>query len=106
MTQEVPFVCMYVSQYNGAAFKTFLGGALPVAKDADEIASRFLSSIAQDIVERYNDADKENLRQGLEACLFLTDSKCNVPTPLQKELDAKQVTLGQYLFARHQQGKE
>jgi len=72
-TPEIPFVCMYVSQYNGTSVKTFLGGAVSVSKDAEEIASRFLTSIAQDIVERYKDTDKENIRQGLEACLFLTD---------------------------------
>src|SRR5580693_2362988 len=45
---EVPLVCMYVSQYNGAAFKTFLGGGLFVAQSANEIATTFLGSIAQD----------------------------------------------------------
>src|ERR1017187_6441793 len=83
-----PFVCMYVSHYNGAAFRTFLGGGLSVNTSADAIASQFLGSIAQDIVERYNDTDKKNLRQALEACLLMTDSKCNVPDPLQKEFDA------------------
>jgi len=103
---EVPFVCMYVSHYNGAAFKTFLGAALFVAKSADEVANSFGASIAQDVLEHYNDTDKENLKQGLEACLFLTDSKCNVPNPLQKDLDAKQLSLGQYLIIQHQRGKE
>ena len=89
--QTDPFVCMYVSQYNVAAFKTLLGARLFVAMDADVVANTFFASLAQDIVERYNDTDKNNLRQGLEACLFLTDSKCKVPDPLQKELDATQL---------------
>lgn len=105
-TAEVPFVCMYVSQYNGAAFKTFMGGGLSVFKNVEDVANQFLGAIAQDVVERYNDTDKQNLRQGLEACLFLTDSKCNVPNPLQKELDAKQLSLGQYLMIQHQNGKQ
>jgi hypothetical protein len=104
--QSDPFVCMYISQYNGAAFKTFLGSGLLATKSADEAATGFLGSIAKDILEGYNTTDKENLRQGLEACVFLTDSKCNVPIPLQKELDTKQITLSQYLLARHEQGKE
>jgi hypothetical protein len=103
---EVPLVCMYVSQYNGAAFKTFLGGGLFVAQSANEIATTFLGSIAQDILERYNDTDKTNLKEALEACLFLTDSKCNVPSPFQKDLDAKQLTLGQYLMIQHQKGEK
>jgi hypothetical protein len=49
-----PFVCMYVSNYNGATFKTFLGGGLFFATSADGVASNFLSSIAQDIVERFD----------------------------------------------------
>jgi hypothetical protein len=95
-----PFVCMYVSQYNGAAFKNFLGGGIFLSTSADAVANQFLGSIAQDIVERYNDTDKKNLREALEACLFMTDSKCNVPDPLQKEFDAKQLTLGQYLLKK------
>jgi hypothetical protein len=34
---------------------------------------------------------------------LLTDSKCNVPTPLQAELGEKQLTLGQYMFKKNQQ---
>jgi hypothetical protein len=95
-----PFVCMYVSHLNGATFKTFLGGGLFFATTADAVATNFLGSIAQDIVERFDDTDKNNLRDALQACLLLTDTKCNVPDPLQKEFDAKQLTLGQYLLKK------
>jgi hypothetical protein len=101
--QTDPFVCMYVSHFSGASFQTFMGGGILAAGSADTIATNFLSAIAQDIVERYNDTDKNNLRQGLEACLLLTESKCNVPDPLQQEFDAKQLTLGQYLLKRQRQ---
>jgi hypothetical protein len=101
--QTDPFACLYVSHYNGPTFKTFMGAGLFVSKTADEVASNFLGAIAQDIVERYEDSDKSNLREGLEACLFLTESKCNVPDPLQKELNAQQLTLGQYLLKKDRQ---
>lgn len=100
--QTDPFVCMYVSQYNGAAFKTFLGGGLFFSASADAVASNFLGSIAQDIVERFDSTNTDNLRQALESCLLMTDSKCNVPDPLQKEVGTKQLTLGQYLLKKHQ----
>ena len=100
--QTDPFACMYVSQYNGATFKTFLGGGLFFSTSAEAVASNFLGSIAQDIVERWDDTNTDNLRQALESCLLMTDSKCNVPDPLQKEFGAKQLTLGQYLLKKNQ----
>jgi zinc transporter ZupT len=100
--QTDPFVCMYVSHYNGATFKTFLGGGLFLSASADAVASNFLGSIAQDIVERFDSTNTDNLRGALESCLLLTDAKCNVPGPLQKEFGAKQLTLGQYLLKKHQ----
>ena len=103
--QTEPFVCMYVSHLNGAAFKTFLGGGMFFSTTADAVATNFLGSIAQDIVERFNDRDNENLREALQACLLLTDTKCNVPDPLQKEFNAKQLTLGQYLLKRSNAGR-
>lgn len=48
--QGEPFGCMYVSHFNGATFKTFLGGGMFVAMNADAVATEFLGSIAQDIV--------------------------------------------------------
>jgi hypothetical protein len=99
--QTEPFVCMYVSHYNGATFKTFLGGGLFFSLSAEEVANNFLGSIAEDIVERFDNAGKDNLRQALESCLLMTDSKCNVPDPLQKEFGAKQLTLGQYLLKKN-----
>jgi hypothetical protein len=50
--QTDPFAYMYVSQYDGATFKTFLGGGLFLSTTAGAVASNFLGSIAQDIVER------------------------------------------------------
>jgi aspartyl aminopeptidase len=79
-----------------------LGGGLFFATTADGVASNFLSSIAQDIVERFDSTNTENLREALQSCLLMTDSKCNVPDPLQKEFNAKQLTLGQYLLKQHQ----
>lgn len=99
--QDEPFVCMYVSHFNGPTFKTFLGGGLWVGTSADAVASTFLGAIAQDIGERYESTNTENLRKALESCLLMTDSKCNVPDPLQKEFGAKQLTLGQYLMKKN-----
>lgn len=91
---------MYVSHLNGAAFKTFLGGGLYFSKDAEGIATNFLGSIAQDIVERFDETSNQNLRDALASCVLLTDSKCNVPDPLQKELNATQITLGQWILKK------
>lgn len=86
-----PFACMYVSHYNGATFKTFLGGGLFFSTNADAVANNFLASIAQDILERFETSNTDNLRQALESCLLMTDSKCNVLDPLQKEFGTKQL---------------
>lgn len=99
--QTDPLACMYVSHYNGATFKTFLGGGLFVATTADAVANNFLGSIAQDIVERFDSTNTDNLREALESCLLMTDSKCNVPDPLLKEFGTTQLTLGQYLLKKH-----
>lgn len=96
-----PFACMYISHNNGATFKTFLGGGMYIATSADLVAEHFLGSIAQDVLERFEDTNTQNLREALEACLLLTDTKCNVPDALQSELGGKQLTLGQYLLKRH-----
>jgi len=100
--QSDPFVCMYVSHFNGATFKTFLGGGLYFSASADEVANNFLGTIASDIVERFDQTNHDNLKQSLESCLFLTDSKCNVPIPLQKDVGAKQISLSQYLLTQSQ----
>jgi methionyl-tRNA formyltransferase len=100
--QTDPFLCMYVAHFNGAAFKTFLGGGMWVTTSADAVSDNFLASIAQDIVERFDSTSKDNLRETLQACLLMTDSKCNVPDPLQKEFGATQLTLGQYLLKKRQ----
>jgi hypothetical protein len=100
---EQPFICMYVSHYNGAAFKTLLGAGEYISQTADDMADNLLAAIAADIVERWEETDRRNMTESLEACLFLTDSKCNVPTPLQAQLGEKQLTLGQYLFKKNHQ---
>ena len=96
--EGLPYACMYVLTLNDAAFKTFMGGRLYLAMTTDDMANNFLKSIAQDIVERFDSTNKENLRDALKSCLFLTDSKCNVPTPLQAEYGEKQLTLGQFVM--------
>jgi hypothetical protein len=98
---EQPFICMYITHYNGAAFKTLLGAGEYIGATADNVADNLLAAIASDIVERWNETDLKNMTESLEACLFLTDSKCNVPTPLQEQLGEKQLTLGQYLFKKN-----
>ncbi len=96
--EGLPYACMYVLSLNGATFKTFMGGGLYLAMTPEDMANNFLKSIAQDIVERFESTNKENLRDSLKSCLFLTDTKCNVPTPLQQEFGEKQLTLGQYMM--------
>jgi len=98
--QSMAFVCMHVLHFNGASLKTFMGGGLYVAATADDVANNFLASIAQDIVDRFDSINKDNLRSTLESCLMLTDTKCNVPGPLQKEFGQKQMTLGQYMISK------
>jgi hypothetical protein len=95
--EGLPYACMYVLSLNGATFKTFMGGGLYLAMTPDDVANNFLKSIAQDIVERFENTNKENLRDSLKSCLFLTDTKCNVPKPLQEEFGEKQLTLGQFM---------
>jgi hypothetical protein len=97
-SEKMPYACMYVLSLNGAAFKTFMGGGMNLAMTPDDMADNFLKSIAQDIVERFENTNKENLRDALRSCLFLTDTKCNVPKPLQAEFGDKQLTLGQYMM--------
>lgn len=96
--EGLPYACMYVLSLNGAAFKTFMGGGLYLAMTPDDMANNFLKSIAQDIVERFERTNRENLRDALKSCLFLTDTKCNVPKPLQEEFGEKQLTLGQFMM--------
>jgi hypothetical protein len=96
--EGLPYACMYVLSLNGAAFKTFMGGGLYLAMTPEDMANNFVTAIAQDIVERFENTNKENLRDALKSCLFLTDTKCNVPTPLQQEFGEKQLTLGQFMM--------
>jgi hypothetical protein len=91
------FVCFYTSHYAGLAGKTFMGGGIYIAATSDEVADNFLVSIAQDIVERWNGVVRNNAIESLEACLFLTQSTCNVPGQLETELKTKTINLSQYL---------
>jgi uncharacterized protein YycO len=91
------FVCFYTSHYAGGTSKTFMGGGIYVAATADEVADDFLASIAQDVVERWNEMVRSNTIESLEACLFLTQSSCKVPGQLEPELKTKIINLSQYL---------
>ena len=95
------YACMYVLHFNGPTSKSFMGGGMWLGATADDVADGFLLSIAQDIMERFDETNKQNLREALEACLLMTDSKCNVPDQLQKEFGAAQLTLGQYLLKKN-----
>jgi hypothetical protein len=74
-----PFVCRYVSHYNGETSKTFLGDGLYISASPDDVANDFLVAITSDIVD---------------TCLIMTDSKC--PDSVQKELGTKQLIRAQY----------
>ena len=41
--QTDPFLCMYVTHFNGPAFKTFLGGGMFAATSADAVSDNFLA---------------------------------------------------------------
>ena len=92
-----PFVCFYTSHYAGGTSKTFMGGGIYAAATSDEVADNFLISIAQDVVERWNEIVRSNAIEGLESCLFLTQSSCKVPETLVPELKTKVINLSQYL---------
>lgn len=91
------FACFYTTHYAGATSKTFMGGGIYAAATSDDVANNFLSSIAQDIVERWNNTIRANGIENLEACLFLTQSSCKVPDFLVTELKTKVINLSQYL---------
>jgi hypothetical protein len=91
------FTCFYTSHYAGMAGKTFMGGGIYVGATSDEVSDNFLASIAQDIVERWNNMVRANAIESLEACLFLTQSSCKVPDSLEPDLKTKIINLSQYL---------
>ncbi|MBZ5707412.1 MAG: hypothetical protein LAN63_18865 [Acidobacteriia bacterium] len=91
------FACFYTAHYAGGTSKTFMGGGIYAATTSDEVADNFLASIAQDIVERWDGMVRANAIENLEACLFLTQSSCKVPDPLEPELKTKIINLSQYL---------
>jgi hypothetical protein len=91
------FSCFYVATKQHGITESFLGGAIVVRKTPEEVAAALLSSIAQDIAERWNNTDRRMLIGELEACLALTESGCAVPEPLIPELKAKSINLSQYM---------
>jgi hypothetical protein len=91
------FACYYTTHYAGAFSKTFMGGGIYAAGTSDDVANNFLASIAQDIVERWNNTIRTNGIESLEACLFLTQSSCKVPDLLVTDLKTKVINLSQYL---------
>ena len=56
------FVCFYTSHYAGGTSKTFMGGGIYAAASSDEVADNFLASIAQDVVERWNEIVRSSRR--------------------------------------------
>lgn len=92
-----PYVCFYTANYAGTVSKTMLGGGIYAAKTSANVALNFLSSIAQDIAERWNSTIRSNAIDTLESCLFLTQSSCAVPATLVPELKVKTLNLSQYL---------
>jgi hypothetical protein len=92
-----PYVCFYTTQYVGGTNKTFMGGGIYVSKTAGDMAANLVASVAQDIVERWNDISRTNAIEMMEACLFLTQSSCAVPERLQGELKAKILNMSQYM---------
>jgi hypothetical protein len=92
-----PFVCFYTTHYVGGTNKTFMGGGIYAAKNAADVADNFVSSVAQDIVERWSEITRTNAIETLESCLFLTQSSCAVPDRLAPELKVKVLNLSQYL---------
>ena len=56
------FVCFYTSPYAGGTSKTFMGGGIYAAASSDEVADNFLASIAQDVVERWNEIVRSSRR--------------------------------------------
>ena len=96
-TLSEPYDCMYVALYAGPSFKTLLGVGVHSDKSADTVATAFLSSIAQDVNDRWDRTLRTHQVELLEACLFLTQSSCTVPEGLIPELKAKSLNLSQYL---------
>ena len=96
-TQSEQYSCMYVALYAGPSFKTFLGAGVHTDKSPGTVATALVSSIAQDINDRWNHTLHTHQVELLEACLFLTQSSCTVPEGLIPELKTKSLNLSQYL---------
>src|SRR5437879_8607253 len=84
-----PYVCFYTTHYVGGTTKTFMGGGVYVGKTAGDIADNFVTSVAQDFVEHWDEITRTNAIEMLESCLFLTQSSCAVPERVQPELKMK-----------------
>jgi hypothetical protein len=96
-TTSEPYNCMYVALYAGPSFKTLLGVGVHSDKSADTVATAFLSSITQDINDRWDRTLRTHQVELLEACFVLTQSSCTVPEGLIPELKTKSLNLSQYL---------
>jgi hypothetical protein len=96
-TQSEPYSRIYVALYVGPSFKTLLGAGVHTGKSAGTVAAALVSSITQDINERWDRTLRTHQVELLEACLFLTQSSCNVPEGLVSELKTKSLNLSQYL---------
>jgi hypothetical protein len=92
-----PYNCFYTTHYVGGTNKTFMGSGIYAAKTASDVANNFVSAVAQDIVERWDELTRRNAIEMFESCLFLTQSSCAVPERLQSELKAKILNMSQYL---------
>jgi hypothetical protein len=95
-TLSEPYNCMYVALYAGPSFKTLLSAGVHADKSADAVAVALVSSIVQDINDRWSHTFRTNQIETLEACLFLTQSSCAVPEGLVSELKTKTLNLSQY----------
>jgi hypothetical protein len=96
-TSDAAYICFYTVHYASGTTKSFMGGGVNVTKTADEMATGFLASLAQDISESMNNTIRTDARAQLESCLLLTQSSCAVPEILVPELKVKILNLSQYL---------
>jgi hypothetical protein len=94
---DAAYVCFYTVHYASGTTKSLMGGGVNATKTAEEMATGFLRSLAQDITESMNSSIRTNAVEQLEACLLLTQSSCAVPETLIPELGVKTLNLSQYL---------
>lgn len=83
-----------------AAQERHCSEAAYIADNANDVAANFVSSVAQDIVERWESTSRDNAIEMLGSCLYLTQSSCAVPERIIPELKTKVINLSQYLQKR------